>query len=211
MIHFIVLFFRQRPRETFISHLWRVITFLYRRFRLRYIVILLVVIFYSLFGGGIFYYFEAPEEVRRHERHVLEFEKLHTNFAECFCFNVCPKYLNPNPNLFPNEFPKRANESARGSCMQDIKKLLNHYDIAAGFEPIGKQIWAWSDYWNAVFFAWSLLTTIGYGNLSCHTTGGRVATIIYALMGIPLMLFALNALGKMIFLTAQHIWEQFRA
>uniref|UniRef100_A0AC34FAE7 Potassium channel domain-containing protein n=1 Tax=Panagrolaimus sp. ES5 TaxID=591445 RepID=A0AC34FAE7_9BILA len=89
--------------------------------------------------------------------------------------------------------------------------MLNNYDINAGFEPIGKKIWAWNDYWNAVFFAWSLLTTIGYGNLSCHTMGGRIATIIYASTGIPIFLIALNALGKMLFLSLQHIWEQFRA
>lgn len=155
-----VFFYRQRPRD--ISHLWRVIKFLYQKFRLRYILIVLVVIFYSLLGGAIFYYFEAPEEIRRYERHLLIVEERHRNFAECFCLNICPKYLNKKPNLLSNNFTKISNDLTKDLCIQEIKKLLNNYDISAGFEPIGKAVWAWNDYWNAVFFALSLLTTIGY-------------------------------------------------
>lgn len=66
------------------------------------------------------------------------------------------------------------------------------------------------DYSNAMFFAGTLFTTIGYGNISAKTFYGRIATIIYATIGIPLMLTVLNDLGKLIFVWARHLWHFFR-
>lgn len=63
-----------------------------------------------------------------------------------------------------------------------------------------------------LYFSPNIFITFTFlGNISCHTVGGRVATIIYASTGIPIFLFALNALGKALFSSVQHIWETFRA
>lgn len=43
----------------------------------------------------------------------------------------------------------------------------------------------------------TLYTTMGYGNMSCRTFEGKLATIVYAFIGIPLILSLLNDLGKM--------------
>uniref|UniRef100_A0A914CKS2 Potassium channel domain-containing protein n=1 Tax=Acrobeloides nanus TaxID=290746 RepID=A0A914CKS2_9BILA len=40
----------------------------------------------------------------------------------------------------------------------------------------------------AMLYAGTIYTTIGYGNISCKTTGGRLASIIYGIIGIPLLL-----------------------
>ncbi|KAJ9584751.1 hypothetical protein L9F63_020901, partial [Diploptera punctata] len=58
--------------------------------------------------------------------------------------------------------------------------------------------------WNllqAVFFASTVLTTIGYGNIVPSTFGGRVFCILFALVGIPLTLSVIAAMGH-IFATA---------
>ena len=68
--------------------------------------------------------------------------------------------------------------------------------------------WDW-DYWNSVFFAGTVFTTIGksmmidlctsplgYGILAPKTTAGRIAFIIYALISIPLLLGVLNVFGR---------------
>ncbi|KHJ81577.1 hypothetical protein OESDEN_18736 [Oesophagostomum dentatum] len=47
----------------------------------------------------------------------------------------------------------------------------------------------------AFLYAGTIYTTIGYGNIACATTAGQVATIIYSMFGIPLMLLILNDLG----------------
>ncbi|XP_015517260.2 TWiK family of potassium channels protein 7 [Neodiprion lecontei] len=56
-----------------------------------------------------------------------------------------------------------------------------------------------SDRWSvlqAVFFASTVLTTIGYGNMVPTTFGGRVFCIFFALVGIPLTLTVIADWGK---------------
>ncbi|XP_075060518.1 potassium channel subfamily K member 17 [Mixophyes fleayi] len=61
-----------------------------------------------------------------------------------------------------------------------------------------------SDTWNfagSFFFSVTAITTIGYGNLSPTTVGGRIFCVFFALFGIPLNLILLNRIGqRMLFL-----------
>lgn len=43
--------------------------------------------------------------------------------------------------------------------------------------------------------------------MSCRTLEGRLATILYAIFGIPLMLIVLGKLGDMLFEKLQKIWD----
>lgn len=52
--------------------------------------------------------------------------------------------------------------------------------------------WNWE---NAVIFAATVITTIGYGNVAPKTTGGRLFCILYGLCGIPLCLTWISELG----------------
>ncbi|XP_046551828.1 potassium channel subfamily K member 16-like isoform X1 [Haliotis rubra] len=51
------------------------------------------------------------------------------------------------------------------------------------------------DYSGAMSFVATVVTTIGYGHLAPVTTPGRVVTVIYALIGIPLTLIMLKDIG----------------
>ncbi|XP_051852641.1 potassium channel subfamily K member 16 [Antechinus flavipes] len=51
------------------------------------------------------------------------------------------------------------------------------------------------DFSNSFFFAGTVVTTIGYGNLSPSTEAGQIFCIFYALFGIPLNVVFLNHLG----------------
>ncbi|XP_064302091.1 potassium channel subfamily K member 5 [Phalacrocorax carbo] len=53
--------------------------------------------------------------------------------------------------------------------------------------------WNWP---NAVIFAATVITTIGYGNVSPKTPSGRLFCIFYGLFGVPLCLTWISALGK---------------
>ncbi|KAF7201039.1 potassium channel subfamily K member 16 [Nothobranchius furzeri] len=52
------------------------------------------------------------------------------------------------------------------------------------------------DFSSSFFFAGTVVTTIGYGNLSPSTVSGQVFCMFYALCGIPLNLAFLKQMGK---------------
>ncbi|XP_035533986.1 potassium channel subfamily K member 2-like [Morone saxatilis] len=69
--------------------------------------------------------------------------------------------------------------------------------VRAGVNPSGNssnQSSLW-DISSSFFFAGTVITTIGFGNISPHTEGGRIFCIIYALLGIPLFGFLLAGVG----------------
>uniref|UniRef100_A0A8R1HXS7 Potassium channel domain-containing protein n=1 Tax=Caenorhabditis japonica TaxID=281687 RepID=A0A8R1HXS7_CAEJA len=64
------------------------------------------------------------------------------------------------------------------------------------------------DFWNAVLFAGTICTTIGYGHIYPMTDEGRLLTMIFALFGIPLMLLVLQDFGKLLTITMKFPWFQ---
>uniref|UniRef100_A0A8C6V1V9 Potassium channel domain-containing protein n=1 Tax=Neogobius melanostomus TaxID=47308 RepID=A0A8C6V1V9_9GOBI len=83
------------------------------------------------------------------------------------------------------------------SELEDL--LLQQIVLAmrSGVNPAGtlsnhSSLW---DVSSAFFFAGTVITTIGFGNTSPHTQGGRIFCIMYALLGIPLFGFLLAGVG----------------
>ncbi|CAB3409660.1 unnamed protein product [Caenorhabditis bovis] len=68
-------------------------------------------------------------------------------------------------------------------------------------ESVGEEseehIEAWS-FMDSLLFAFTVITTIGYGNVAPRTFGGRFFVIVYGLVGIPFTLLAIADLGKFI-------------
>ncbi|CAB3403323.1 unnamed protein product [Caenorhabditis bovis] len=64
------------------------------------------------------------------------------------------------------------------------------------------------DYWGALFYVGTLFTTIGYGNIAPRTMAGRALSVIYAIIGIPLVLAILSKCGKWLTTTLSIYWQQ---
>ncbi|KAG8430397.1 hypothetical protein GDO86_017889, partial [Hymenochirus boettgeri] len=89
---------------------------------------------------------------------------------------------------------------ARHSCLtpKDLEDILETVSSAAGqgVTITGNSTfnnWNWP---NAVIFAATVITTIGYGNIAPKTSAGRFFCIFYGLFGVPLCLTWISALGK---------------
>ncbi|KAM4041711.1 potassium channel subfamily K member 5 [Anomaloglossus baeobatrachus] len=86
------------------------------------------------------------------------------------------------------------------SCLtpEDLEEILETVSNAAGqgVTITGNTTfnnWNWA---NAVIFAATVITTIGYGNIAPKTSAGRLFCIFYGLFGVPLCLTWISALGK---------------
>ncbi|KAM4693125.1 potassium channel subfamily K member 5 [Discoglossus pictus] len=82
--------------------------------------------------------------------------------------------------------------------MKDLEEILETVSEAAGqgVTITGNTTfnnWNWP---NAVIFAATVITTIGYGNIAPKTSAGRLFCIFYGLFGVPLCLTWISALGK---------------
>ncbi|XP_043189472.1 potassium channel subfamily K member 18-like [Amphibalanus amphitrite] len=51
---------------------------------------------------------------------------------------------------------------------------------------------------SSIIYCISIYSTIGYGYLTPHTTWGKICTIIYAIVGIPLMLLYMSNVGAVL-------------
>ncbi|XP_013144530.1 PREDICTED: TWiK family of potassium channels protein 12-like [Papilio polytes] len=65
--------------------------------------------------------------------------------------------------------------------------------------------------WNlalAFFYSLTVLTTIGYGNIAPRTILGKGATILYAIIGIPLTLLYLSSVGSLLSKMARSVFSR---
>uniref|UniRef100_A0A667YXU5 Potassium channel, subfamily K, member 10b n=1 Tax=Myripristis murdjan TaxID=586833 RepID=A0A667YXU5_9TELE len=96
---------------------------------------------------------------------------------------------------------EKASFLERHPCVtsEELEALIKHTidAVSAGVSPIGNTTFN-SSYWDlgsAFFFAGTVITTIGYGNIAPSTEGGKIFCILYAIFGIPLFGFLLAGIG----------------
>ncbi|KAM9014444.1 potassium channel subfamily K member 10 isoform 1-T1 [Ara ararauna] len=131
------------------------------------VAVFVVVVVYLVTGGLVFRALEQPFESR--QKNTIALEK-----ADFLREHVCVTQL-------------------------ELETLIQHAIDAdnAGVSPIGnssKNSSHW-DLGSAFFFAGTVITTIGYGNMAPSTVGGKVFCILYAIFGIPLFGFLLAGIG----------------
>ncbi|XP_032402452.1 LOW QUALITY PROTEIN: potassium channel subfamily K member 10b [Xiphophorus hellerii] len=95
---------------------------------------------------------------------------------------------------------EKASFLERNPCVTptELDDIIKHAidAVSAGVRPIGETYN--SSYWDmgsAFFFAGTVITTIGYGNIAPSTEGGKIFCILYAIFGIPLFGFLLAGIG----------------
>ncbi|VDM41195.1 unnamed protein product [Toxocara canis] len=145
---------------------------------------ILLLLLYTVLGAMIFYYVEGPNE--RTELEALKRER--AELLESTAYRL---------NNIRGMKPVRAYNHTV-STLELYRKRLGVSEV-----NLDDVKWSW---WGAVFYALTVYTTIGYGNIYPVTTAGRVITIIYAFIGIPLALISLIALGSLFARICKFLW-----
>ncbi|KAL1492080.1 hypothetical protein ABEB36_012575 [Hypothenemus hampei] len=159
--------------------------------------LIIVMILYTVGGAVIFLTVEGQNETKLIERDIeLQVKELLDELRR--------KSLS-----VPEQFSEKewSGEAARRLIQFEKKITLAFQQHPLVVSHTSGRVWT---IWNAVVYCSTLYTTIGYGHLYPTTFTGRVLTIVYSTIGIPLFLIALTDFGKLFTRAIKFGWSYIR-
>nr|XP_033342035.1 open rectifier potassium channel protein 1 [Megalopta genalis] len=138
----------------------------------QWIVLLMLFLTYLLLGASMFYHIESPLEMERVKKANREREQIN---------ELLHKYYMP----------------VHHNDRDDIFGKLSLYcgKSVGGYGENETDYYSW-DFYNSFYFAYTVVSTIGYGNLAPTNMLSRILMIFYGLIGIPINGILLSQLGE---------------
>ncbi|CAF5011098.1 unnamed protein product, partial [Rotaria sp. Silwood1] len=142
----------------------------------------LLVVAYAFGGGCIFQLLEGPHEGEIsqgvHRRLNITVERLFNTSEEAKVLEIKNWTTMARKILeeYQLELVRQTKRGNQGERLDDNNKQWN--------------------FPGAILYAITVITTIGYGHITCKTNYGKIMTMIYAIFGIPLMLLCLANIGS---------------
>ncbi|KAE9414001.1 hypothetical protein Angca_003746 [Angiostrongylus cantonensis] len=176
----------------------RILKTIYHEYGLKHICLISILIIYQFIGAGVFYLCEAGFDESKEKIWNKRIAENRTRFV----LDIIPLMFNNTDYLFFLTQEQTNEVSAKLQAEVEI------YEKQLGIKYTDQKI-KW-DFWNAMLYAQTLCTTIGYGHLYPSTVSGRAFTMIYAIFGIPLVLSILDDLGKLLTRCLKTPWWLFK-
>ncbi|XP_070582314.1 TWiK family of potassium channels protein 18-like [Ptychodera flava] len=99
-------------------------------------------------------------------------------------------------NTNRSEFMHVATDENFTAILRDqMRQLAVQMSSSSHNSEVGKGRTKWT-YSSSLFFCMTVITTIGYGTIVPVTTAGRIVCMLYAIIGIPLLLLVLSIIGN---------------
>ncbi|XP_073829290.1 open rectifier K[+] channel 1 [Musca autumnalis] len=153
----------------------------------RMILLLIFYISYLMFGASIYYHIE----------HGLEYHRRQEELKERIAINeYILEQLDDKNVTTQNEVLERITEYC-GKPVTDYRN--DEYEIP----------YTWTFY-HSFFFAFTVCSTVGYGNISPSTTLGRMIMIVYSVIGIPINGILFAGLGEYFGKTFSAIYRRYK-
>ncbi|MFH4975503.1 hypothetical protein AB6A40_002212 [Gnathostoma spinigerum] len=179
---------------------------MYARMILPHVGLVILLIVYLLIGATVFHYLEAPNELQTRDEELRKLFGIRDDFHESVW------------NLTIADGLKNR-EALVGLGQAYFESLVSHVFDAYRNQFINERhllnrtkgdemLWTYA---NSIFFATTVITTIGYGNLVPATKFGRIACICFALFGIPLLLVTIADIGKFLSDFLSFLYRTYRA
>ncbi|KAH8270759.1 hypothetical protein KR018_000207 [Drosophila ironensis] len=166
--------------------------------------LVLLVIGYSVLGALIFPLLEAPQDLSKsaaiaksredclRELWIIT-EKLNVLYERNWTMLVHEQLRRFEGSIVAatRQGSAGGGSAGFGNFQGGSASALGHFGYDAG----DSQSWTFSE---ALLYSVTVITTIGHGSLTPRTAAGKLATIFYALVGVPLMLMCLSSLGALL-------------
>lgn len=177
---------RKRPHDSKCKTCCRRFT----TFLFSHVGLCVLVVGYSIMGAFAFRALEAPyEEKKASQVNTLRQETVRKLWEITDKFNV----------LYKDNWTHMVAQEVRIFQTELIAAVKDGYDGKEG----ASQQWSLS---GAFLYSLTVITTIGYGNIAPRTNWGKIATIVYAIVGIPLMLLYLTNIGDIMAKSFRYVY-----
>jgi hypothetical protein len=175
---------------------WNLVTSRYENYsQIKHLIMFVILALYSLIGGVCFCALEANTELEEMEK-ASDTANIRRIAARNQLVYDLQYFFNQEVNV-TRLLHKKFGET------------LDIYDRMMGYElgPSQQHNRKWT-IWGGLYYAGSIYTTIGYGDIVVKTIAGRIFTVIYALFGIPLVITVLNVWGGGLFQLIELLWQK---
>jgi len=154
--------------------------------------VIVLIASYMACGAALFQNIEADSQMSQ----ATKAEKARENYTHHIWL-----VTNQYNVLRPKQWKERVGDIVLSFQEQAVKNVQNGY---IGNDP-GVRVWTFS---SALMFSLTIFTTIGYGNLAPRTPLGKAMTILYALIGIPLMFIYMANIGSVLATSFKYIYSK---